>query len=203
MRVICITPLRPREVPIASGLTRIPRYCYGQELTIGAGYSQREVRATGLEIARRLRADWVLLLDSDERLQGETALLAILAAWPQAAYPIPYVLEDGSVTLAPCKLVRPGELELVYRCDYYRDRRSGLVYHLSGIPLPEGPLGRALLAGPRILHLPAEREGRWRRLSTIEAELEPHPPDALPWPVRVAATPTHHRKEEDHGRDRG
>lgn len=138
------------------------------------------MRRQGFELAREHGADWYLQLDADERLVGAADLRERLAATAGPFYPLPYVQEDGQVTLAPFKLARPDQVELVAHSDYFRV--AGRVYCCSGYRWAS-PSTPAELGLPHLLHEPSRRRQRHRRLSDVELDLEPRPADAVQWPV--------------------
>lgn len=146
--------------------------------------SEGAMRDYGRRLAYATRATWYLQLDADERLIHGELLRPILAHWRLEAYPLPYVLEDGTVTLAPCKLIR-ADAAIAAHCDFIRlPSAPARILCLSGYQAPP-QLRDALLELPHLVHEPWRRDelgaGK-RRLSRDELLLEPRPA-ADQWPL--------------------
>lgn len=157
--------------------------------------SEAAMRRHGLELAREAAGEWWLQNDCDERIQNGHLLPAMLAAWTQEhprqwAYPLPYLHESGTLTLAPFKLVHIGA-ELVAHSDYFTPPKplAAEVHCLSGYTAAD-KLRELLLAGPYLLHAPSVRvHHSHERLSEVELELEPRPA-AVGYPLPDPPIPT-------------
>ena len=129
-------------------------------------------------------ADWYLQIDADEWLVHGELLRPILAHWRHDAYPLPYLLEDGTLMLAPCKLIR-ADAAIAAHCDFIRlPSQPEQVYCLSGYQAPL-ELRDAMLELPHLAHEPwrrAEAGDEKPRLSADELRLEPRP-EAPQWPL--------------------
>lgn len=147
---------RPRTLAhaVASAAAVDLAFTFGNTKPIRSELEEAQVRSLGLERAQRMDAEWYLQLDADERLVHGELLRDYLPHFTGQAWPLPYVLEGGVVTVAPFKLIRAPGARIVLGCDVI-DFGDGPRL-CSGFSFPP-ELERALPALPHLLHVPSER----------------------------------------------
>lgn len=166
----------------------IPFFTYEGGVAHGKNFkTQAEMRQHGLTLAWKAhRAEWYLQLDADERLRNAELLAPILEGCKWNAHPLPLLQEDGSLLLAPFKLVSTncGATRIVACAEYFQFNEGGSVYCLAGYTAPE-ELRDNLLQLPYLEHCPSDRppSRRSERLSEDEPWLEPRPTSAVQWPL--------------------
>lgn len=121
---------------------------------------ERDKRNALLHLAKARsigRGDWLLSLDSDERLVFPWELGPLLARFRNdlPAYPLPRVEPDGVITLAPCKLLC-GDVDRFVYLDYGVEWR-GESWDLDPITVPGH---RALIGWPHVVHYGSARADR-------------------------------------------
>ena len=148
-------------------------FTFGEGEVIEDELGEARVRQIGLELAYGVGADWYLQIDADERLVRGELLYDYLGLAASPWWPLPYVQENGDVTVAPCKLIRLDARPRCYLASdvYVFDAQAAqgnttAPTLLSGYVFPE--VAKHLLEElPVLLHVPSARPdaGTRRRLS--------------------------------------
>lgn len=136
--------------------------------------SQSAKRTWLLQKAQSLGCDWLIQIDSDERLHGAGKLRGYLTSWQGDAFPIPFEVDPGKVLGATWKVLRTAAWVRTVAGGAYIEHANGIVYCVC--PPDGGPLANHQYL-PWISHHPEERpEGRRSiRLGVLEDSLEPPP----------------------------
>ncbi len=139
--------------------------------------SQGAKRDWILQTARELECDWLLQLDSDERLHEPRLLRRWLQVWRSGAFPVPFEIDrlqhPGIMLGASWKCLRVKDWRRVVIQGAFLEHMNGKTYLL--VP-PEGRLPSSFAEGiPYISHHYEERDETRRdiRLSWVEDQLEP------------------------------
>jgi hypothetical protein len=161
-------------------------FVFGEDERIDTELDEARVRQKGLELAKLGGADWYLQIDADERLVDAPALFDYLEWWPHRAWPLPYVQENGTTTLAPCKCIRLAGARCVLASDVYEWELGPAVegpYVLSGYTVPaelEPLIGRL----PRLMHEPSRRpHASSRRRLSVAIEGTHSRAGLVQWPL--------------------
>jgi hypothetical protein len=146
--------------------------------------TQMEKRDWLLQQARAHGCDWLIQLDSDERLHEPQLLKVWLDRWGAGAFPIPFEFEKTMwpyLIGATWKCLHVPSWRRVVCQGAFLEHMNGQVYLL--VP-PEGRLPSRFVEGlPYVSHHPEERpEGRRQiRLSVLEDQLEPPVVECVPY----------------------
>lgn len=172
-----LLPLTPLEqLQWAAGLSGAPF-----EIEQRRWPSQSKQRDWTLQTARRLGCDWLLVIDADEQLANPQQLRPWLQAWQFDAFPIPFYFDDRSQA-APAAfkcLHVPHWRRYVCQGNMLENLRGETV-QVIGQNRWADALAEKM---PQLRHRPELRpEGRRSlRLSELEVQLEPYPPDVKVW----------------------